>query len=82
MTGVSYQATMAQAAAKDAERALRTHIGGCVPCGSSRGQQAKMCTTGRNLTTSAAAAKREAALQRQLDRAPAPGQGTLPIFIR
>jgi len=73
---------MAQAAARSAERAARVHVGQCVPCSSARGRAAKMCTEGRRLAVSAAAARREAGRQRMLDAAPAPGQGMLPGFIR
>src|SRR6185437_12759724 len=65
--GVSLDTTMAQAAARSAERAARVHVGQCVPCSSARGRAAKMCTEGRRLA---------------VDAAPAPGQGMLPGFIR
>jgi hypothetical protein len=76
---VSYETTKARWAAQDAEQAWKRHRGGCPVCSMAAGKRrwAELCEWGGERYRERREALAGLDHNRQLDRQPTPGQGTL-----
>ena len=76
---MSYQATMARAAAADADRAWRQHRTYCLRCGTAarRRRYADLCRAGAGIRAERSRLRADAEREAELDKLPPPGQGAL-----